>query len=123
IVMKVNPEVSSLDFSNGVLIQGFRIPSLIVRRAQTEVELRDGQSFAIAGLYDRNLLETKQRIPILGDIPILGYLFRSKALQKKQAELLVIVTPTIVQPLGVGEQLPSLSMPQPMGVDEHGAKK
>src|SRR5262249_2653675 len=96
IVMNVKPEVSSLDFSNGVLIQGFRVPSLIVRRAETEVELKDGQSFAIAGLYDRNLLQTKQRIPVLGDIPILGYLFRSRALEKKQAELLVIVTPTIV---------------------------
>src|SRR5262249_36900503 len=114
IAMKVKPEVSSLDFSNGVLIEGFRIPSLIVRRAATEVELRDGQSFAIAGLYDRNLLQTKQKIPILGDIPILGYLFRSKALEKKQAELLVIVTPTLVQPIGAGEELPSLPMPEPL---------
>ncbi|HZI93003.1 MAG TPA: pilus assembly protein N-terminal domain-containing protein, partial [Patescibacteria group bacterium] len=82
ISMKVKPEVSSLDFSNGVQIQGFKIPSLIVRRAETEVELRDGQSFAIAGLYDRSLASTRQKIPILGDIPILGYLFRSKAIEK-----------------------------------------
>ncbi|HKY32829.1 MAG TPA: type II and III secretion system protein family protein [Candidatus Polarisedimenticolia bacterium] len=119
IVMKVKPEVSSLDFNNAVLIEGFRIPSLIVRRADTEVELHSGQSFAIAGLYDRNLLTTKSKIPVLGDIPLLGYLFRSKNLQKNQSELLVIVTPTIVQPLGSESehQLPampeSFDMPKP----------
>ena len=122
IVMKVKPEVSSLDFSTGVSVQGFRIPSLIVRRAETEVELRSGQSFAIAGLYDKTLLQTKQRIPILGDIPILGYLFRSKALQKNQAELLVIVTPTIVEPLGSEAAQPSLVMPESFDIDKPAKK-
>jgi len=100
IVLKVKPEVSSLDFSNAILLEGFRIPSVIVRRAETEVELRSGQAFAIAGLYDRNLLQTKSKMPVLGDIPLLGYLFRSKNLQKGVTELLVIVTPTIIEPLG-----------------------
>jgi pilus assembly protein CpaC len=112
IVMKVKPEVSSLDFANGVLIEGFRIPSLIVRRAETEVELKDGQSFAIAGLYDRNLANTKSKIPVLGDIPLLGHLFRSKSLEKNRTELLVIVTPQIVEPLGTGKELPTLEMPE-----------
>ncbi len=117
IVMRVKPEVSSLDFSNGVLIEGFRIPALVVRRAETEVELRDGQSFAIAGLYDRNLLQTKSKIPVLGDIPLLGYLFRSKNLQKSRTELLVIVTPTIVEPLGAGRETPSIEMAEPFDLE------
>ncbi|HET9481227.1 MAG TPA: pilus assembly protein N-terminal domain-containing protein, partial [Candidatus Polarisedimenticolia bacterium] len=112
IVMKVKPEVSSLDFGNAVLIEGFRIPSLIVRRAETEVELRSGQAFAIAGLYDRNLVQSKSKIPILGDIPLLGYLFRSKNLQKGVTELLVIVTPTIIEPLGSEAEAPQLVMPE-----------
>ena len=85
---------------------------MIVRRFETEVELRSGQSFAIAGLYDRNLARTKSKIPVLGDIPLLGLMFRSKSLQRRKTELLVIVTPTIVEPLGVGEELPSIAMPE-----------
>ncbi len=112
IVMKVEPEVSSLDFNNAVVISGFRIPSLTVRRAQTEVELKSGQAFAIAGLYDRNLAQTKSKIPILGDIPLLGYLFRSKNLAKNKTELLVIVTPTIVQPLSSEAQAGTIEMPE-----------
>jgi len=118
IIMKVRPEVSSLDFSNGVLLEGFRLPSLVVRRAETEVELRSGQAFAIAGLYDRNLLQTKSKIPILGDIPLLKYLFRSKNLAKKRTELLVIVTPTIVEPLSSIEHAPKLEMPESFDLDK-----
>ncbi len=117
IVMKVKPEVSALDFANGVRIEGFQIPAVTVRRAETEIELRDGQSFAIAGLYDRNLIQTKSKIPILGDIPLLGRLFRSKGLIKEQTELLVLVTPSIVEPFGPGEE-PSLEMPVPLDLDE-----
>jgi len=123
IVMKVKPEVSSLDFANGVLIEGFRIPALTVRRAETEVELKDGQSFAIAGLYDRNLKNTKSKIPVLGDIPLLGHLFRSKSLEKNRTELLVIVTPQIVEPLGVGQEAPSLEMPETFDDTEKPVKK
>ncbi len=106
IVLQVEPEVSSLDFSNAVVLNGFTIPALRVRRASTEVELKDGQSFAIAGLYSADLQQTRKRVPILGDIPLLGYLFRSKALNKNKSELLVIATPTLVLPLQAGQQPP-----------------
>jgi len=107
IVLKVEPEVSSLDFANAVVLSGFTIPSLKVRRANTEVELKSGQSFAIAGLYASDLVQTKKKIPVLGDIPLLGYLFKSKSLNKNKTELLVIVTPEIVEPLPAG-QMPTL---------------
>jgi len=122
IVMRVKPEVSALDFANAVVISGFRIPSLTVRRAETEVELRSGQSFAIAGLYDRNLLQTKSKIPVLGDIPLLGYLFRSKNLQKNHSELLVIVTPTLVDPLRPGEEPALPEMPESFDLGKPGKK-
>jgi len=112
IVMRVKPEVSSLDFNNAVLVSGFRIPSLVVRRLETEVELRSGQAFAVGGLYDRNLFRTRSKIPVLGDIPLLGLLFRSKNLAKNRTELLVIVTPTIVEPLGSEKEAPTLETPE-----------
>jgi pilus assembly protein CpaC len=106
IVLQVEPEVSSLDFANAVVLSGFTIPALRVRRANTEVELKDGQSFAIAGLYSADLQQTKKKVPILGDIPLLGYLFRSKSLNKNKSELLVIATPTLVLPLEAGQKPP-----------------
>ena len=113
IVLQVDPEVSSLDFANSVVLSGFSIPALKVRRASTQVELKDGQSFAIAGLYSAELQQTKSKVPILGDIPLLGYLFKSKNLQKNKSELIVIATPTIVQPLPAGQlpALPRLDLP------------
>ncbi|MEW5979819.1 MAG: type II and III secretion system protein family protein [Acidobacteriota bacterium] len=105
--LKVRPEVSALDFANAVNIGGFFIPALSTRRAETEVELADGQSFAIAGLIDNRLNEVYTKIPALGDIPILGYLFRSRSLQKSKTELLVLVTPKFVKPLNP-DQLPPL---------------
>ncbi len=96
--LKVQPEVSALDFANAVSLSGFLVPALSTRRVQTEMELRDGQSFAIAGLVDDRLTETMNKIPVLGDIPILGYLFRSRTLNKSKTELLVLVTPRIVKP-------------------------
>ena len=96
--LKVEPEVSALDFANSVTLSGFVVPALSTRRVQTEMELRDGQSFAIAGLVDNRLIETINKIPVLGDIPILGYLFRSRTLNKTKTELLVLVTPRIVKP-------------------------
>jgi pilus assembly protein CpaC len=82
--LKVKPEVSSLDFANAVVIDGFRVPALSTRRTETEVELRDGQTFAIAGLMNNTLTNTMSKIPGIGDIPILGLLFKSKAHQKNR---------------------------------------
>jgi pilus assembly protein CpaC len=94
--LKVRPEVSSLDFANGVVLQGFRIPALSTRRTETELELRNGQTFAIAGLINNTMIDTMQKVPGLGDIPILGLLFRSKAAQKNRTELVVMITPEIL---------------------------
>ena len=92
--LKIKPEVSSLDFNNAVVIEGFRIPALTSRRAETEVELHDGQTFAIAGLLNNTALSSMRKVPGLGDIPVLGTLFKSRAYQKDQTELVVMVTPT-----------------------------
>ena len=108
--LKVKPEVSALDFTNAVTIGGFFVPALSTRRAETEIELADGQSFAIAGLIDNRLNEVYNKIPGLGDIPILGYLFRSRNIQKSKTELLVLVTPKFVKPLNP-DQLPPLPEP------------
>ena len=114
--LKVRPEVSALDFANAVSLSGFLVPALSTRRVETEMELRDGQSFAIAGLVDDRLTETMNKIPVLGDIPILGYLFRSRTLNKSKTELLVLVTPRIVKPapeqaLPRGPQFPKPFLP------------
>jgi len=111
--LKVAPEVSSLDFANAVILEGFRVPALSTRRTETEVELRDGQTFAIAGLLDRNMNETLRRVPGIGDIPILGYLFRSQAYQKNNTELVVMITPHILRrdSPGVTPNLPGLVQP------------
>ncbi len=94
--LKVAPEVSSLDFANGLVFEGFAIPSLQTRRAVTEVELRAGQYLAIAGLIDNSLIDNVTKIPILGDIPILGRFFRSTDARHKRSELLVLITPHFV---------------------------
>ena len=111
--LKVKPEVSSLDFANAVVIDGFRVPALSTRRTETEVELRDGQTFAIAGLMNNTLTNSMSKIPGIGDIPILGLLFKSKAHQKNQTELVVMITPSIIKKgqMGVSEGLPSLVEP------------
>jgi pilus assembly protein CpaC len=108
--LKVRPEVSSLDFNNGVTLSGFRIPALTTRRAETDVELRDGQSFAIAGLLD-NIAQTDQSaIPVLGSLPIIGNLFKSKADSAQRTELMVLITPRLVRALDPDEvpALPTL---------------
>jgi len=97
--LKVRPEVSSLDFSNALTLSGFTIPALSTRRVEAEMELRDGQSFAIAGLVDNRVTQIADKIPGLSDIPILGKFFQSRSLQKSRNELLVLVTPRIVKPL------------------------
>jgi pilus assembly protein CpaC len=104
ISIAVTPEVSELDFANAISIQGFLIPSITTRRASTVVELGDGQSFAIAGLLRDTVREQISKFPMLGDIPILGALFRSTSFQKNETELIIIVTPHLVKPLDVEKQ-------------------
>jgi pilus assembly protein CpaC len=104
--LKVRPEVSSLDFNNGITLQGFRIPALTTRRAETEVELRDGQTFAVAGLLNNLTQNDGSAIPWLSKIPILGNFFKSKADRSEQTELIVLITPRLVKPLDPDEVPP-----------------
>jgi pilus assembly protein CpaC len=97
--LKLRPEVSTLDFNNGIILSGFRIPALNTRRAETDVELRDGQSFAIAGLMNNISQADNQAIPLLSKLPIIGNLFKSRADRAEQTELIVIVTPHLVRAL------------------------
>ncbi|HYW43919.1 MAG TPA: pilus assembly protein N-terminal domain-containing protein [Bryobacteraceae bacterium] len=109
--LKVAPEVSSLDFANAVTLEGFVIPALSQRRAETEVILKDGESFAIAGLIDNRVIETVDKVLGLGDIPILGKLFRSRSTQKSTDELLVVITPHFVKPMTAEEKSKLPDMP------------
>ena len=97
--LKLRPEVSALDFNNAIILQGFRIPALSTRKTETEVELQDGQTFAIAGLLSESVQATASKIPALGDLPILGALFSSTSYQRSNTELVVLVTPQLVEPL------------------------
>lgn len=105
--LKVAPEVSSLDFSNPLIFGGFTIPSLLTRRAETEVEMKNGQYLAIAGLVDNTMTDNSTKIPILGDIPILGQFFRSKDARQRRTELLVLVSPKLVLPSDTPALLPT----------------
>jgi pilus assembly protein CpaC len=110
--LHVAPEVSTLDYTNAISISGFVVPAISTRRAETEVELKDGQSFGIAGLLDRRAQATLSKIPGLGDIPVLGQLFRSKNINRSNTELMVLVTPHIVDPTHApAPQVPKLAMP------------
>jgi pilus assembly protein CpaC len=113
IQLQVAPEVSSLDYSNSVIIAGTTIPALSTRRVQTEVELESGQSFVIAGLMDNRMTETISKIPGLANIPLLGKLFTSRSRTRNNSELLVIVTPEVVRPIPTGQPVPSLKYPLP----------
>jgi pilus assembly protein CpaC len=104
ISMEVAPEVSELDFTNAISISGYIVPALTVRRVSTNVELADGQSFAIAGLLSEQVKETVKKFPLLGDIPVLGALFRSSQFQKDETELVIIVTPHLVKPVDMAKQ-------------------
>jgi pilus assembly protein CpaC len=104
ISLRVAPEVSDLDFSTAVVLQGFVVPGLTTRRASTVIELANGQSFAIAGLLRETVREAVAKFPVLGDIPILGALFRSTSFQKNESELIIIVTPHLVKPLDMAKQ-------------------
>jgi pilus assembly protein CpaC len=105
--LHVTPEVSALDFSNALTLSGFTVPAISTRRADTEIELKDGQSFGIAGLSDRRATTQLSKVPGIGDIPILGQLFRSRSINKTNSELMVFVTPHIVDPVRVDAPVPA----------------
>lgn len=103
--LEVEPEISSLDFANGVQVAGSLVPALISRKAETTVELQAGQTFAIAGLIDHEMTEAATKVPILGDIPVLGAFFRSTQMRESETEVLVLVTPEFVRPR---DQMPEI---------------
>ena len=110
--LKIAPEVSTLDFSNATVLNGFTIPAVSTRRAETEIELKDGQSFGMAGLLDNRTTQLFSKVPGIGDIPVLGNLFRSKELRRSNTELMVMVTPQIVDPVSMPLAAPAApSMP------------
>lgn len=111
--LQVAPEVSSLDATNSIQVSGFDIPAIDVRKVKTEVELSPGQSFAIGGLLDNRETETFEKIPFIGSVPILGRFFQSISKTKSNSELIVIVTPEIVQPIPAGVAPPHLNYPVP----------
>jgi len=111
--LQVAPEVSALDYANEVDISGVEVPGLTVRKVNTEVELKDGQTFIIGGLLDKGITETFEKIPFLGSIPILGKLFQSESKTKNDTELIVLVTPELVSPLPAGAPTPELKYPDP----------
>jgi pilus assembly protein CpaC len=125
--LKVMPEVSALDYSNVVVIAGYTIPSLSTRKAETEVELRDGQTFGISGILDHRTTDSLNKMPGIGDIPILGQLFRSKSLNHSVMELVVVVTPTIVDPLTSDQAPPAnpkwVTPPGQLGTFDKGLPK
>src|SRR6201999_209513 len=111
--LKVAPEVSALDYTNQVVIAGYVLPALSTRKAETEVELKDGQSFGISGILDNRTTDNLSKVPGIGDIPILGQLFRSKNLNRSTMELVVIVTPKTIEPLN---EAPPPAAPPAMAV-------
>jgi pilus assembly protein CpaC len=123
--LELEPEVSTIDFANGVRFNGFVVPALRTRRAKTGVELRDGQSFALAGLLDNTESKTLSRIPVISDIPVIGALFKSKSFEKKETELMFIVTAHLVKPVSP-DDLPNmrgidgLKGNSPLGVEPKG---
>jgi pilus assembly protein CpaC len=109
--LQVAPEVSALDYANSVNIGGAQVPALTIRRVKTEVELADGQSFIIGGLLDNRETDNFSKIPFIGDVPILGKFFQSMQRTKTNTELIVIVTPEIVNPIEAGAPVPELKYP------------
>jgi pilus assembly protein CpaC len=121
--LKVRPEVSALDFANGITLGGFRVPALTTRRAETDVELRDGQSFAIAGLLDNISQNDSAAIPFLSKLPILGNLFKSSAHRAERTELMVLITPRLVRALDPDEVPPLPTQPNKfLSTDEIGTQ-
>lgn len=123
--LELEPEVSTIDFANGVRFEGFVIPALRTRRARTGIELRDGQSFALAGLLDNSETRSMSKVPLLGDIPVLGNLFKSTQFQKQETELVFFVTADLVKPVN-RDDLPNirgvdgLKNGSPLGIEPKG---
>ncbi len=113
----VAPEVSTLDFANGLVYQGFTIPALAARRVSTEIELSDRQSFAIAGLLDNRVIQDLNKVPGLSSIPLLGKLFQSRSVTKNKTELMVLVTPEIVRPVPANQKPPEIKFDTPFMTD------
>jgi pilus assembly protein CpaC len=111
--LQVAPEVSSLDFTNAVLLDGAEVPAISTRRVKTEVELNSGQSFVIGGLLDNRETETFMKVPFLSSIPVLGRFFQSMQKNRTNTELIVLVTPVLVDPIQVGDPRPELNFPKP----------
>ena len=109
--LQVAPEVSTLDFSNAIELSGFEVPAINTRKVNTQVDLADGQSFVIGGLLDNRDTETFEKIPFIGDIPILGKFFQSMQTTKTNTELMIVVTPEIVAPIEVGAKVPDIKFP------------
>jgi pilus assembly protein CpaC len=109
--LQVSPEVSTLDYSNAVTLQGFLIPALSQRKMDTEVELKDGETFAIAGLMDNRVQQTIDKLPWFGSIPIIGYLFSSRSTNKTNTELLVLITPHFVKPMPADQKAKMIDFP------------
>jgi pilus assembly protein CpaC len=125
IQLELEPEVSTIDFQNGVKFQGYLIPALKTRRAKTGIELRDGQSFALAGLLDNSESSTLSKVPGLSSIPILGALFKSKSFEKRETELVFFCTTTIIKPvnrddLPATRGLDGLKKGSPLGLEPQG---
>jgi len=123
--LELEPEVSTIDFANGVRFQGFVVPALRTRRAHTGVELRDGQSFALAGLLDNSETRNISKVPVVGDIPIIGNLFKSTQFQKNETELVFIVTADLVKPVNRDDipnmrTLDGLKNGSPLGLEPKG---
>ena len=123
--LKVKPEVSALDFSNSLTLSGFVIPALSTKRVESEMDLNDGQSFAIAGLVDDRVTKLLSKVPGIGDLPVIGQLFRSVSFNKSKTELLILITPRIVKPLSPGQlpagpQFPTPFLPPASGPDGNG---
>jgi pilus assembly protein CpaC len=118
--LKVAPEVSSLDYTNAVTVEGVTVPGLSSRRLQTEVELESGQTFVIAGLLDHQTTDNLSKIPGISSIPVLGKLFQTKQTTRSNSELLVIITPELVRPIPAGGKVPDLQYPKPFLETEPG---
>ena len=118
--LEVAPEVSALDFTNGLSVSGFNVPALTTRKLNTQVELSEGQSFAIGGLLDNRTTDTLEKIPFIGDIPLLGKLFQSKSVTKQNTELIVIVTPELVRPIPAGQPVFELKLSHAISQTKHG---
>jgi pilus assembly protein CpaC len=112
IKLKLAQEVSTIDVANGVTFNGFTIPALATRRAETSIELADSQSFVVAGLLDNRDQESFSKIPVLGSLPIFGALFKTRDEKKTRSELVMMVTPEITEPLGPNDAKPSIYMPK-----------